>query len=221
MSWNTNVRRPWFELCLGESELVATPEREHRVFSVGGASLAGDSLRFFSSRVKDQPLQLSSSLKLAAFSVACLYPACNCSVPSSSCDFTLRHSLIYWFSFFTSFLYIHSFLFICLKLIATVMNESKTKLGIATECGHFLKCDIPPPEKSISKCWAALQIRSFSQPGFRRPSLGVKYLWTKRRKEKKKRKKNETAMPLQAWTGREGSRRLRFPDFKTIGTWRW
>ena len=29
------------------------------------------------------------------------------------------------------------------------------------------------------------------------------------------------AIPLQAWTGPEGSRRLRFPDFKTIGTWRW
>ena len=29
------------------------------------------------------------------------------------------------------------------------------------------------------------------------------------------------AIPLQAWTGREGSRRLRLPDFKTIGTWRW
>ena len=28
------------------------------------------------------------------------------------------------------------------------------------------------------------------------------------------------ANPLQAWTGPEGSRRLRFPDFKTIGTWR-
>ena len=28
-------------------------------------------------------------------------------------------------------------------------------------------------------------------------------------------------IPLQAWTGPEGSRRLRFPDFKTIGTWRW
>jgi len=27
------------------------------------------------------------------------------------------------------------------------------------------------------------------------------------------------AIPLQAWTGPEGSRRL--PDFKTIGTWRW
>ena len=29
------------------------------------------------------------------------------------------------------------------------------------------------------------------------------------------------AIPLQAWTGQEGSSRLRFPDFKTIGTWRW
>jgi len=29
------------------------------------------------------------------------------------------------------------------------------------------------------------------------------------------------AIPLQAWTGPEGSRRLRLPDFKTIGTWRW
>ena len=29
------------------------------------------------------------------------------------------------------------------------------------------------------------------------------------------------AIPLQAWTGLEGSRRLRLPDFKTIGTWRW
>ena len=29
------------------------------------------------------------------------------------------------------------------------------------------------------------------------------------------------AIPLQAWTGPDGSRRLRFPDFKTIGTWRW
>jgi hypothetical protein len=26
------------------------------------------------------------------------------------------------------------------------------------------------------------------------------------------------AIPLQAWTGRECSRRLRLPDFKTIGT---
>jgi hypothetical protein len=26
------------------------------------------------------------------------------------------------------------------------------------------------------------------------------------------------AIPLQGWTGFKGSRRLRFPDFKTIGT---
>jgi len=26
------------------------------------------------------------------------------------------------------------------------------------------------------------------------------------------------AIPLQAWTGPEGSRRLRLPDFKTTGT---
>ena len=26
------------------------------------------------------------------------------------------------------------------------------------------------------------------------------------------------AIPLEAWTGPEGSRRLRLPDFKTIGT---
>jgi hypothetical protein len=26
------------------------------------------------------------------------------------------------------------------------------------------------------------------------------------------------AIPLQAWTGPEGSGKLRFPDFKTIGT---
>jgi len=26
------------------------------------------------------------------------------------------------------------------------------------------------------------------------------------------------AIPLQAWTGPEGSRKLRLPDFKTVGT---
>jgi len=31
-------------------------------------------------------------------------------------------------------------------------------------------------------------------------------------------KGKDKAIPLQAWTGPEGSRRLRLPDFKTIGT---
>jgi len=39
-----------------------------------------------------------------------------------------------------------------------------------------------------------------------------------KKKEKKKKKK---AIPLQAWTGPEDSRRMRLPDFKTIGTWKW
>jgi len=29
------------------------------------------------------------------------------------------------------------------------------------------------------------------------------------------------AIPLDAWTGPEGSRSLRFPDFKTISTLSW
>jgi hypothetical protein len=29
------------------------------------------------------------------------------------------------------------------------------------------------------------------------------------------------AISLQTWTGPEGSRSLRLPDFKTVGTWRW
>jgi hypothetical protein len=31
----------------------------------------------------------------------------------------------------------------------------------------------------------------------------------------------DKAIPLQAWTGLEGSRRLRLPDFKTFGIWKW
>jgi len=31
-------------------------------------------------------------------------------------------------------------------------------------------------------------------------------------------KKKSKAIPLQAWRGPEGSRRLRLPDFNTVGT---
>ena len=40
----------------------------------------------------------------------------------------------------------------------------------------------------------------------------------KKRKEKERKGKERKAIPLQACTGPEGSRRLRIPDFKTIGT---
>jgi len=35
---------------------------------------------------------------------------------------------------------------------------------------------------------------------------------------KVKKKKKKKAIPLQAWTGPEDSRKLRLPDFKRIGT---
>jgi len=37
-------------------------------------------------------------------------------------------------------------------------------------------------------------------------------------KEVRNSSKKGKAIPLQAWTGPEGSRRLRLSDFKTIGT---
>jgi len=45
----------------------------------------------------------------------------------------------------------------------------------------------------------------------------------KKIERKKEKGMNETklkvkAIPLQAWTGPEGSRRLRLPDFKTVST---
>ena len=38
------------------------------------------------------------------------------------------------------------------------------------------------------------------------------------RRQRVKDKGKGKAIPLQAWTGPEGSRRLRLPDFKTVGT---
>ena len=43
------------------------------------------------------------------------------------------------------------------------------------------------------------------------------------RKTETKKKRNEgkgKAIPLQAWRGPEGSRRLRLPDFKTVDPYR-
>ena len=62
-------------------------------------------------------------------------------------------------------------------------------------------------------------MQRFEVSGVVRPiygSLGVKrlkkyeYIFIAKKKGKE--------IPVQAWTGPEGSRRLRLPDFKTIGT---
>ena len=38
---------------------------------------------------------------------------------------------------------------------------------------------------------------------------------------KYKNKGKAKEIPLHTWTGPEGSRRFRLPDFKAFGTWRW
>jgi len=40
----------------------------------------------------------------------------------------------------------------------------------------------------------------------------------KKKKRKERKKEREKSIPLQAWRGPEGSRRLRLTDFKTVGT---
>jgi sorting nexin-4 len=46
----------------------------------------------------------------------------------------------------------------------------------------------------------------------------VSYITEKDNVQKGECKYKGKAIPLQAWSGHEGSRRLRLPDFKTIGT---
>jgi hypothetical protein len=52
--------------------------------------------------------------------------------------------------------------------------------------------------------------------GFRRGGGQIMRSWEYGNETQVKGKGKAT--PLQAWTGPEGSRRLRLPDFKTIGT---
>jgi len=57
-----------------------------------------------------------------------------------------------------------------------------------------------------------------------RPSARYKIFsrtFIKARKGKGKGKGKGKVIPLHASTGPEGFKRLRLPDFKTIGTWRW
>ena len=52
--------------------------------------------------------------------------------------------------------------------------------------------------------------------GVKRPRRGVDHS-----SASSKGKGKGKAVPLQAWTGSEGSGRFRLPDFKTIGTRKW
>ena len=58
-------------------------------------------------------------------------------------------------------------------------------------------------------------------PCARRPTLtDMQKLWKIIHSVQRKGRNNGKAIPLQSWAGPEGSRRLRLPDFKTIGTYR-
>jgi hypothetical protein len=121
--------------------------RAHHVLSTCGASLAGDSLHISLQPLCSSRVQNQVFLALFISKVSCLLSRLSLSILWLLCSlFFMRFHFTTFFDLlifvFSSFLYVHSFLFICLKLIATVMNESKMRLGIATECGQFLKCDV-------------------------------------------------------------------------------
>ena len=74
-----------------------------------------------------------------------------------------------------------------------------------------------------NKLWGApiLLINGYrvSSPGGKTPFVARIIHFTLNVKGKGKGKGK--AIPLQAWTGPECSRKLRFPDFKPMGAWRW
>jgi len=52
-------------------------------------------------------------------------------------------------------------------------------------------------------------LTSWNPVGLPRPVMALLYLFLGK------------AILFQAWTGLQGSRRLRLPDLKIVGTWRW
>jgi hypothetical protein len=72
--------------------------------------------------------------------------------------------------------------------------------------------------KIVCKENGVLPLSFYTQSNIYIIFLTVDWLWRQHKGRCSKRKGK--AIPLQAWTGPEGSRRLRLPDFKTIGT-RW
>ena len=86
-----------------------------------------------------------------------------------------------------------------------------------------VKCDVP---KTGLKCiWGVYNKNCWkiSSYGILRGSLrlGVLYVGWLRMTTTQPRIIISKTNPFQAWTGPEGSRRLRLPDLKTISTWTW
>ena len=91
---------------------------------------------------------------------------------------------------------------------------------------NFPRCEkLKLRNNNFTFCWPCISIYQCNENQldalfilslFRQSTLHVSGLFIAHHQEVKGK-----AIPLQTWTGPEGSRRLRLPDFKTIGTWRW
>jgi hypothetical protein len=83
------------------------------------------------------------------------------------------------------------------RVLHQLLNGGK-EVSTFQPCALFSKVWINLPRRTIA-CWNTYYTTKWHASG----------------------KGKGKAIPLQALTGPEGSRRLRLPDFKTIGTWRW
>ena len=86
-----------------------------------------------------------------------------------------------------------------------LFTQGKDKVPIVQKSGWA-----PEPVWTGAENFASTGIRSPDRPSHSQSLYRLRY-------PAHKGKSNQ----LQAWTGPEGSRRLRFPDFMTSGTWRW
>jgi hypothetical protein len=75
---------------------------------------------------------------------------------------------------------------------------------------HTSAC--PGTQYSSTVCWAEVSFNAFWHSHTNGDIVVASWSWVKGKGK---------AIPLQALAGPEGSRRLRLPDFKTVGTWMW
>jgi len=71
---------------------------------------------------------------------------------------------------------------------------------------------------AYSYYWCKLNVFVHVLENFNRHIPLMASLCTRRTRQLFRSRSRSKAIPLQAWTGPENSRRLRFPDFKTKGT---
>ena len=95
---------------------------------------------------------------------------------------------------------------------AVVMSRVQCYLGVS------VGPDVTDPWKKI---WGVVWI-GYSERNWIKEQTTINYINNSSYFQKMEAMQGKgKAIPWQAWTGPEGSRRLRLLDFKIIGTWRW